>query len=232
MEDLEYRPVGKIVADDYRAATILKGYKIDFCCQGGISLAEACKKKNVSIWEITRQLNELGNQQAGEVDYRTWPIDLICDYIEKKHHRYVRQRIEEIPAFLDKVARVHGSKHPELLEIRELFSMACNNLLSHMEKEEKLLFPAIKDLTKPALTPTLGFNDAIDMLREEHQQEGERFAKIAELSNDYQPPEEACNTFRVSYALLKEFEEDLHKHIHLENNVLFEKLLTSVRLIV
>lgn len=226
MTNIESLPVGEIVAKDYRAATILKGHKIDFCCQGGVSLAEACKKKDVSIWEVLSQLNKLESQENDHIEFQDWPADLLCDYIEKKHHRYVKHRLEEIPPFLKKVARVHGSGYPELLKIIELFLQASSNLLQHMEKEEKFLFPLIREvLQNDELKNTETLESLQAQLREEHQVEGERFAQIAALSNDYNPPKEACNTYRVTYALLKEFEDDLHQHIHLENNILFSKVM-------
>lgn len=224
MNALEDMPVGQIVAEDYRAAPILKSHRIDFCCQGGTSLAEACRKKEVDIWEVTKQLKALDDRDSGELDFRSWSADLLCDYIEKKHHRYLRHRVEEIPVFLDKVARVHGGNRPELIAIRDLFKEAAANLLQHLEKEENELFPAIRKSVEENKLSDTSFKEIVSMLREEHQQEGERFEKIAELSNNYQTPDPACNTYQVSYALLKEFEEDLHKHIHLENNILFAKI--------
>lgn len=225
MTNIESMPVGEIVANDYRAATILKSHKIDFCCQGGTSLAQACEKKKVSIWEVLNQLEHLDAQEDGQIDFRQWSADLLCDYIEKKHHRYVRKRAMEIPPFLEKVARVHGNGHPELLTIRDLFLEAVSNLKLHLEKEENDLFPRIRKMVEEGNDAHAEvYENLLQQLQDEHKQEGERFARIAELSNNYNPPQGACNTFKVSYALLSEFEEDLHKHIHLENNILFSKI--------
>ncbi|MNT11953.1 Iron-sulfur cluster repair protein YtfE [compost metagenome] len=123
---------------------------------------------------------------------------------------------------------MHGASHPELFEINQLFIGCAGELAQHMKKEELILFPFIKKMVKASLTdelieqPHFGtVENPIAMMMHEHDAEGERFRKIALLTNDYTPPADACNTYRVTFAMLAEFEEDLHKHIHLENNILF-----------
>ncbi len=153
----------------------------------------------------------------------------MADYIEKKHHRYVENKIQEITPFLEKVARVHGDRHPELNEIRQLFDASAGELTAHMKKEEQILFPFIRKMVAAqnqnttVQAPFGTVQNPIQMMMHEHENEGERFRKIAALTDNYTPPEDACNTYRVTFFLLKEFEEDLHLHIHLENNILFPK---------
>lgn len=162
------------------------------------------------------------------IDFRSWPLDLIIDFIEKKHHRFVRDMTEEIMPYLDKVSRVHGGRHPELHKIYSLFSQSADDLSVHMRKEEMILFPLIIRLINAPGQLTSSFDSVsnpINMMRHEHAIEGERFRTIARLSDNYTPPEDACNTYRVVFALLKDFENDLHKHIHLENNILFPKAI-------
>ncbi len=228
METIEQRTIGEIVAENYRAATVFKKYKIDFCCNGGRSIEEACRTKDISIWELTKELDEAmkaGNNSA--IDYHSWPLDLLADYIEKKHHRYVESRIPEIKPFLEKLCRVHGDRHPELLEIYRHFSDSADELTKHMKKEELVLFPLIRKMVAgtPHDSGVGTVKNPIAMMMHEHDMEGERFRKIAELSNDYTPPADGCNTYRVTFALLQEFENDLHLHIHLENNILFPKAI-------
>lgn len=230
-ETLEQKTIGEIVAENYRAATVFKKHKIDFCCNGNRSIEEACRAKNVSIWQLTKELDEaMKPGSESTTGYDSWPLDLLADYIEKKHHRYVEGRMPEIKAYLDKLCKVHGERHPELFDIHRHFFVSADELTKHMKKEELVLFPYIRRMVQAkatgetAATPQfITVKNPIAMMMSEHETEGERFREIAELSSDYTPPADACNTYRVTYALLQEFENDLHLHIHLENNILFPK---------
>jgi regulator of cell morphogenesis and NO signaling len=220
--------VGEVVAEDYRTASIFKKYNVDFCCNGNKRIDEVCEKKNISPSQLLEELNAVSRPTADQsVDYQSWPLDLLADYIEKKHHRYVTAKIQEITPYLDKVTRVHGNRHPELVEIKSLFAGCAQAMEMHMEKEEFILFPFIRKLVSSAQTglpvqaPFGTVENPIAMMKHEHSEEGERFATIARLSDNYTPPADACNTYRVTFSLLQEFEEDLHLHIHLENNILF-----------
>ncbi len=218
--------IGQLVANDYRTASIFKQKGIDFCCNGNRTIEDACLKKGLAPATLIEELTEITYLKTStEIDYKTWPLDLLADYIEKKHHRYVASKIIEIIPFLDKVMRVHGGQHPELLEIGKLFKESAAELTSHMKKEEQVLFPYIRKMIElnEVNAPFGTVKNPISMMMREHDTEGVRFRKIAELSNNYTPPADACNTYKVTFHLLKEFEEDLHLHIHLENNILFPK---------
>lgn len=225
--------IGALVAQDYRTASVFKKHGIDFCCQGNRTIGEACERKNINIEPVLQELKTaMESTTTAATDYKSWPVDLLADYIEKKHHRYVDQKILEIKPFLNKIVRVHGNRHPELLETEKLFAESAGELTAHMKKEEFILFPFIRKMTKameenePCNTPHFGtVQNPIDMMLHDHTAEGERFRKIAELTDNYTPPADACNTYRVTLSLLKEFEEDLHLHIHLENNILFPKAI-------
>ncbi len=229
MELLKENIIGELVAQNYRAASVFKKHGIDFCCQGNRTIDDACVKKNIDSHSVIDDLDVAINQQKNETtDYKSWPLDLLADHIEKTHHRYVEDMIAEIKPYLDKICRVHGDRHSELLEINEHFSNSTGELAKHMKKEELILFPYVRKIVKAARedsqleTPPFGtVQNPIEMMMSEHDVEGERFRKISELTNNYNPPADACNTYRVTFALLKEFEEDLHLHIHLENNILF-----------
>ena len=225
--------VGEVVVQDYRTAAVFKTRKIDFCCNGNRSIEDVCEKQqidpNVLIEELEQAVVE---RESLTPDFQTWDMDLLADYIEKKHHRYVTKKIPELTAYLHKVARVHGELHKELIEIEQLFLASAQELLAHMEKEEKILFPYVRKMaaeSTPVQPPFGSVKNPIQMMKQEHDTEGDRFRKIAELSNNYLPPQEACNTYRVAFLLLKEFEEDLHLHIHLENNILFPKAIAAER---
>ncbi|MBS1651579.1 MAG: iron-sulfur cluster repair di-iron protein [Bacteroidetes bacterium] len=226
--------VGELVAGDYRTASIFKKNGIDFCCNGNRTIEDACLKKNINTQDVLNALLDVSNQSnnASGVDFSTWPLDLLADYIEKKHHKYVETKTQEILPFLNKVARVHGDRHPELIEVENEFKQSAGELAAHMKKEELILFPFIRKMVtsqtdnKLFNPPSFGtVQNPIEMMKHEHNIEGERFRKIAELTNNYNPPQDACNTYRVTFSLLKEFEEDLHFHIHLENNILFPKAI-------
>lgn len=225
------KTIGQMVANDYRTAQVFKAHKIDFCCKGNRTLSEVASKKGLDLEILMEELDQVQSKDLGDrPDVASWPLDLLVDYIEKKHHRYVEEHIPILNQYLDKLCRVHGERHPELFEIFEHFRQSSGELAMHMKKEELVLFPWIRKMVegiadREALDPPhFGtVRNPIQMMMQEHDNEGERFRKIAALSNDYTPPADACNTYRVTYSLLQEFEDDLHRHIHLENNILFPK---------
>lgn len=222
--------IGELVAEDYRTAAVFKRNGIDFCCNGNRSIGDACSQKQLEAAGLIRQLEAVATQKSdGSPDFNSWPLDLLADYVEKKHHRYVEAKIEEIRPFLSKVVRVHGDRHPELFEVEQLFEASAGELTVHMKKEELMLFPYIRKMVSapksgiPVQAVFGSVQNPIGMMIHEHDTEGARFRRIAELTRDYTPPADGCNTYRVTLSLLKEFEDDLHLHIHLENNILFPK---------
>jgi regulator of cell morphogenesis and NO signaling len=232
MEILEEQIIGELVAQNYKTASVFKKFKIDFCCNGNRTISEACERKKLDSSQLINELRNTIINVEQNIDFNSWELDLLADYIEKTHHRYVLTKIEEIKPYLNKVTRVHGEHNPELKEIEILFNQSAQELSQHLQKEEMILFPFIRNMVnskmeeKPLFFPHFGtVENPIAMMKHEHQNEGERFEKIAELSNQYTPPSHACNTYRVTFALLKEFEDNLHQHIHLENNILFPKAI-------
>ena len=231
MNQIREKTVGQIVAEDYRTAQVFKNHKIDFCCKGNRSVAEVAEKHELDINELLTQLEAVQRQNSDDTtDFKSFPLDLLADYIEKKHHRYVETTIPVLKQYLSKLCKVHGKRHPELFDINEHFNTSAGELAIHMKNEELLLFPWVRKMVKaeqqkePLDRPHFGtVKNPIAKMMQEHDNEGERFRIITELTNDYMPPPDACNTYRVGFSLLKEFEEDLHRHIHLENNILFPK---------
>ncbi|MGB0851004.1 MAG: iron-sulfur cluster repair di-iron protein [Bacteroidia bacterium] len=223
--------VGQVVAQDYRTATVFKTHQIDFCCRGNRTIDGVCKQNNLETDKFIDELNLcIQNSANHSANFHLWDIDLLTDYIEKNHHRYVEKRIPELKTYLNKIARVHGGRHPELIEVDELFSASAYDLLHHMEKEETILFPFVRKMAAGVYEEKPQFGaviNPISVMREEHDNEGVRFRKIAKLTNNFTPPEDACTTYRVAFEMLKEFEEDLHQHIHLENNILFPKAVAA-----
>lgn len=229
MEALANRKVGGIVAENFRTAKVFTEYGIDFCCKGGISVADACEKNGVNLDNVLKDLQAIADLPE-EVNYTNLKMNDLIDHIVSNHHDYVENTIPPLRAYLQKLAVVHGDRHPELHAIKDLFLEAADGLTIHMKKEELILFPYIKAMQSAKENgfqlsePHFGHIDnPIAMMEHEHDTEGERFRQISELSDGYTTPSDGCQTYRVAFAMLKEFEEDLHTHIHLENNILFPK---------
>lgn len=231
MRITENANIGQLVADDYRMASIFKQNGIDFCCKGNRSIAEATKELNLNTQEILSQLEAVKKEDttSGD-DFQSWPLDLLADYIEKTHHRYTEAKITELKPLLEKLVEVHGKENPELIEIQEIFNISAGEMASHMKKEELVLFPFIRKMIKTKKSsskitvPHFGtVENPVNMMVHEHDEQGRLLQQMAELSNNYTPPINACSTYKVTYATMKEFEEDMFKHIHLENNILFPK---------
>ncbi len=226
------KTIGDFVAENFRTAEVFKKYHIDFCCKGGRTVEEACDNKKVSPEQIYQELEEVANRKSEDIDFNAWPLDLLADYVEKTHHKYVEEKSAMLIPYLNKLCKVHGERHPELFEINELFIGSAQDLAAHMKKEELILFPFIKQMIEakkngePLPVPRFGtVENPVAMMKHEHEAEGDRFVKIAELTNNYQFPDDACGTYQVTYRMLEDFQNDLHKHIHLENNILFPKAI-------
>ena len=232
MNDLVEKTLAEIVTDNIRSAIIFEEAGLDFCCKGKRSLKDACAEKNVDVQKIVDELTNLCGSGNGTQNVNDWQLDFLVDYIMNNHHQYVRRMIPVITLHADKVASVHGKNHPETLKIADLNLAVREELQMHMMKEERILFPQIKQLVLTQkgngqyLSPAFGtIQNPIRMMEYEHSSAGDALFQIRELSNNYSHPDDACNTFKALYSELKEFEEDLHKHIHLENNILFPKAI-------
>jgi regulator of cell morphogenesis and NO signaling len=210
------KTIGEVVAADYRTAAVFKRHKIDFCCGGQRKIGDACQARQVNVDQLESEVNTAKKHAtvAAGLNFTTWSPSFLADYIINQHHSYVRTAIPEISAFAKKVASVHGQKHPELVNMEKIWQHLSAELLLHLEKEEKELFPYFKTAEKGQKLPLLD-------LENEHEEAGLAMAQIRALSNDFNPPEDACTTYRVLFQMLKDFETDLHLHVHLENNILF-----------
>ena len=225
--------IGQLVADDYRMASVFQKHNIDFCCNGNRTIDEACLESNLNTDNVLLDLDAILLDSNNEnLNYDTWPIDFLAQYIEQKHHKFVETQIPIIKGYLKKIIAAHGNRHPELHEILELFEGSASELTTHMKREELILFPQVrkmfvnhKDGHEIVAPPFGSFENPISAMMQEHTDEGERFRLIRSLSNDYTPPADGCNTYKVTFKLLEEFEKDLHLHIHLENNILFPKAI-------
>jgi len=229
----EGETVGELVAKDYRKAQVFKKYGIDFCCGGKKSVKQVCAEKGISQDELEAELIALDEaEKARDAEYDKWDLSFLADYIVNMHHKYVREAIPALYEYTTKIARVHGSRHPELLEVVKHYTNVANELEAHMPKEERVLFPYIKQLEEAKksgvkLEPA-GFGsiqNPINMMEMEHESAGQNMEAIRNLTNDYEVPADACTTYRLMLDKLQEFESDLFQHIHLENNILFPKAI-------
>lgn len=220
--------VAQLAVSHPGALAVFTKYNIDYCCGGHRSLTEACDKIGVDPKIIEAELSETFSGDAGQhLRLENWSSTLLIDFIIENHHAYVRMAIPQLIALLDKVCDRHGSDNIELLQIRQCFLDLSEELTTHMEKEEMVLFPAIKGMEGAAVAnPSIEkiVRAPISAMEKEHEVAGDLVKQIRWLSSNYTPPEFACPTFQVTYKKLREFDNDLMRHIHLENNILFERL--------
>lgn len=223
-QTLSQKPVGEIVAEDYRTAQVLRSHGLDFCCGGGRTLEKACTSKNIELEQVIAEIEALDLMDNTEDNYNEWSLDFLTDYIVNNHHTFVRKMLPEINFYAEKVARVHGERDPELYDILKNVQLLRSEMLGHLQKEEQELFPQIKELVSQHKTGSVKAA-IVEALEDEHDKAGELMEKIEELTGGFNPPENACASYRVLFQNLEGFQQDLHKHVHLENNILFPKAL-------
>lgn len=231
VQDEKNKTIGAFVAEDYRTAKVFERHGIDFCCGGEISLAEACREKKVTPEILLQEIHDTKREGgARHENYGAWSLSFLADYIVQTHHAWLDENLGQIGAYAKKIAQVHGNNHPELIEISSIFDRIATDLVKHLQEEEQVLFPAVKRLETArnerkalAAEDCARLRDVLRNLYRDHQEVGDATHKIRHLSKNFAIPEDACNTFAVTYNKLREFEDDLHKHVHLENNILFPK---------
>jgi iron-sulfur cluster repair di-iron protein len=225
--------VGEVVKMNFKTASLFQASNIDYCCGGRITISEACAGVGIDSNMLITNLDAMLSQTDPDASYiNSLNLAELTSYIVKRHHTYVRESIPFIEKSLEKLCQVHGNKHPELFKISELFNNSAGELTKHMQKEEIVLFPYINKLvlaqengTQPS-EPRFGtVSNPIGAMMAEHQAEGERFDEISKLSNNYQVPGDACITYKVTFDRLNDYENDLHRHIHIENNILFPRAI-------
>jgi regulator of cell morphogenesis and NO signaling len=229
---LLHTSLADIVTLDPRTATIFDRLGLDYCCHGSQSLQDASIDRGVPVSEVVGALHSL--EPRADAEDQVDPADLgaLTRHIVTHHHAYVRDIEPTLKAWLAKLASRHGSRHPELNDIRALFAMLSEELLNHMTKEENMLFPYIETLWKAwqdgrslPVSPFGTILNPIRVLEEDHSDAGALLDRLRVLTNHYTPPPDGCNTYQLCFQELKRFEADLHLHVHLENNVLFRKAI-------
>ncbi len=227
--------IGDMVTKDYRRAQVFKNFGIDFCCGGKKTIVQACENKGINPEEVRQALHTISSDiPSSENDYMKWDMAFLADFIVNTHHQYIRDNTAFINELAVKVAKVHGSSHLELIKVAALFAEIADDLLLHIVKEERVLFPFIKELASVTKTGSVmtessfgNVSNPIQMMEAEHEQAGEILAQIRLLTNNFNLPEDACASYTILFKKLAEYEEDLHRHVHLENNILFPKAILA-----
>lgn len=233
MTNLSQQTLAEIVTNDHRTAGVLEKYSLDFCCKGKRTLTEACTEKGLSVDNLLAELQPVMEMPVQkQLPFTEMSAEQLVSYIVTHHHYYVKQIMPQMLLHLHKVATKHGHRFPFMVEVFNLFSSVQKEMTQHMQKEERILFPAIIKAEQAfagnenAAMACSVIKGAVLVMEKEHDEAGELMAAIHQLTNGYKPPVDACNTFRLSLAELKEFEEDLHRHVHLENHILFPMAAT------
>lgn len=229
MENINQLTISEIVSKDYRSALVFRTFGIDFCCKGDQTIEEICTRKKVNPKKLLEKLVEAFTSPAEEnFDFKNWPLGLLANYIENKHHAMIRDRVPLIRKFLKRVVKVHGTHEPLLKKVKQLFEKSTEDLQLHLQREELIIFPYIRKISDDENRKNLLLGNSYQQIREsihqlmnEHEQEAEYLEEIRTLTNNYNPPEYACNTYKEAYALLEDFDVNMQKHLHLERNILF-----------
>jgi regulator of cell morphogenesis and NO signaling len=233
MQLSDSKTVREIAIEVPGATRVFEKLGIDYCCGGAKPITEACQAIGVTVEQVEQSLEQLetSSQTSGESrDWQTDSLAALISHIENKHHLFTREALDGIESLIVKVCSVYGERYPELAQVRELVEELGPELRLHMKKEENILFPYIRQMetavnaSLPAPVPMFGtVRNPVRMMMTEHDAAGELLRKIRQLSNDFNPPADACVSYQTLYRRLEELEQDLHQHIHLENNILFPR---------
>lgn len=225
--------VREIALEQPASIRIFEKFGIDYCCGGRKPLAQACQERSLDLQTVLAAL-ESAAQDADQPapEWTSASLEALCQHIVTAHHEYIRREIPRLWQLAQKVVARHGDTHPELIRIQELIRGAGEDLIQHLGKEEQILFPSIINMERNLATcgpRSLGcfgsIRNPIRVMMTEHDAAGEALAEIRRFSNDFTPPEGACPTYRGYFHALEEFEQDLHRHVHLENNILFPRAI-------
>lgn len=222
--------VGEVVADDFRTAEVFKKAGIDFCCGGKQGVNEACARHGIEFSHLQKEIKDVTLLPVSpSMNYREWEPGFLMDYIVNTHHKYTEKTLPELKFYTRKIADVHGSNHPELVEVAHKFAQVHDELANHLKREEEVFFPWVREMiANPTPKISKKLIEEHSALHSEHDFAGSTMDDINKITKGYLLPEEACNTYRVCFKLLEQFEDDLHTHVHLENNILFPKVMQLI----
>ena len=225
------KTAGELAAENPATARVFEKLGIDYCCGGAHTLEQACRAAGVTPEQVNAQL-ETAAPVPQDVPWAKEPLADLVAHIRNTHHQYTRTEITRLRPLFDKVCSVHGERHPELPRMRAIFADLAQELTTHMMKEEMVLFPYIVRMEEAMVENSIvlpgpfgSVRNPVAMMMHEHDGAGQALADLHAASSGYQPPADACASYRSLYQALAEFEADLHQHIHLENNILFPRAI-------
>ncbi len=227
--------IAELAAKSMAAVRVFEKLGIDYCCGGKRSLEDVCREKGLKAGDVERQLEAASQTGGDSTDWAAAPLSALIRHIVTRHHGFLRREFPALSERLAKVQMAHGERDGEMLaRLEASFRALRTELMSHMDKEEAVLFPAIDRFERAGSGgeklpgPCFGsVQMPILVMEQEHELAGAELARIRELTSDFRVPEYACNTYRALLEGLRELEEDLHVHIHLENNILFPRALMA-----
>lgn len=220
------RPVGDLVAERIGRARVFDDLGIDYCCHGETPLEAACRRLGLSVAAVVADIERVDAEppRPDEPDYRAMPLDQLADHIEATHHAFMKRELPRLVALRVKVAAAHGGRHPELFELGVVLDAFRDEIESHLMKEERVLFPLIRQLEAATTLPSVhcgSVNNPIRVMEHEHDTAGLALARMRDLAGGFRTPPDGCESYRALMDGLASVERDLHRHIHKENNVLF-----------
>ena len=225
--------VGKMAADNPQYLALFDSFGIDYCCNGRMSLADACKSAGADLKKVQAALAaaEKARPNAEEKNWNEATLTELVDHIDAVHHAFLRNEVPRLQALMQKVRSVHGGNHPELNEAAQVFAGLCDEILSHMDKEDTILFPAIRRLESEGRSDFHcgSLNGPIQVMEFEHENAGRALDRLRSLTGNFQAPADGCASYRAVLAGIEGIERDLHRHIHKENNILFPRTLEAER---
>lgn len=218
--------VAALVLEEPARARVFERFGIDYCCGGQKPLAAACFDRGLDVDDVVAALVEPGPCDPEDVDWSSVEISDLIEHIVGQHHAYLREELPALRGLAEKVARAHGDAHPELDEVSETFAFVADELLQHMVKEEQVLFPACVALSASGdRGPSVSVAAPIQAMLHEHDEVDAGLRALRTLTGGYEPPVDACNSYRALFDRLETLERDTHRHVHEENNVLFPRAL-------
>jgi len=223
-------PLGELVAENINRARVFEKFGLDYCCGGKKTLGASCDEKGLDTQEVINALNTSDAEKiADKTDWRNTTMTELVDHILATHHNYLNSELPRLTDLIAKVVNAHSDHHPELVTVAEVFGSLNNELLSHMGKEEEILFPIIKQMESDGTTEFHcgSVENPINVMEMEHANAGDALSRLRSLNNDYQAPEDACISYQALMKALSELEFDMHQHIHKESSILFPRAIAK-----
>ncbi len=236
MKNTEQQSLSRIALEHYEVIPIFEKYSLDFCCRGNKTLSEACAEKSISLTAVIEELQQATSATKQTMPFTEMNAEQLISYILIHHHFYVKNTIPMIIDLLNKLVTKHGDHYPKMIKVYQLFTAVKEELEPHMQKEERVLFPRIKEVAalslqqRPFAQGPAYINSPITVMETEHDHAGQLMFEIRDITNNYTAPEDACTTHSVCLVALKAFEADLHQHVHLENNILFSMAISLINM--